>query len=66
MPQVFDFLGELLEMSPASILQADFDPSYGFVSYFEFGSFVPKGLLSPRIGDCCSWFSIENFQVLGE
>lgn len=66
MPQVFDFLDQLLERDASSILQVDFDPNYGFITYFSFGSLVPKGVLSPRIGDCCSWFSIENFQVLEE
>lgn len=64
MPQFFDQLAQLLEMDAASILQVDFDPSYGFITYFNFGTFVPKGLLSPRIGDCCSNFRIENFEVL--
>ena len=64
MPQIFDFLAQLLEMDASSILQVDFDPNYGFMTYFSFGSFVPNGLLSPRIGDCCSWFSIENFRLL--
>ncbi len=64
MPQVFDFLEQLLEMDASSILQVDFDPKYGFINYFGFGSLVSKGLLSPRIGDCCSWFSIEKIQVL--
>jgi hypothetical protein len=66
MPQVFDFLGELLVVDSSSILQVDFDPNYGFITYLSFGRFVPKGRLSPRIGDCCSWFSIDNFQVLEE
>lgn len=66
MPQVFDFLERLLERDAASILQVDFDSNYGFITYFNFGSFVPKGVLSPRIGDCCSWFRIEKFQVLEE
>lgn len=65
-PQIFDLLEELLEMEAASILRVDFDPKYGFTTYFRFGSFVPNGLLSPRIGDCCSEFRIENFQVLEE
>jgi hypothetical protein len=66
MPHVFDFLAGLLKMYPASILQVNFDRNYGFVTHFSFGSFVPEGLLSPRMGDCCSWFSIENFEVLEE
>jgi hypothetical protein len=60
MPQIF---GEV-EKSLGYISRISFDMKYGFVSGVRFGSPGGKGLMSPRIFDCCSGFSITNFQVL--
>ena len=64
MTQIFDLLGQDLHNDPSVILHADFDPDYGFVSNFSSGLLVGHGLLSPRISECCSGFTITNFEPL--
>ena len=66
MPQLFDELTHWLRESPLSVSEISFDPKYGFISSLRIGSPGGQGLLSPRVSDCCSGFSIENFQVLDE
>lgn len=62
----FDILEQQLAKYPNLVTQISFDPEYGFISGFGFGSSGGNGLLSPRIYDCCGGFSIRNFQVLDE
>jgi hypothetical protein len=64
MPQVFDLVEQTLQSYPSSIMQAEFDPEYGFVSGFRFGIYVGYGLLKPRLSDCCNDLVIKNFQPL--
>jgi len=64
MPQLFDELERRLRESPLSVSEISFDVKYGFISSLRIGSPDRQGLLSPRVSDCCSGFSIENFQVL--
>ena len=64
MPQFFDLVGQTLQNYPSSIMHADFDPEYGFVTDFKFGIYVGYGLLKPEIENCCNEFSIKNFQML--
>jgi len=65
-PSLFDELQRGLRDPPSSITRISFDRSHGFISYLRFGSPGGWGLLSPKISDCCSWFTIENFQILDE
>ena len=62
MPQIFD----MVEKSTRGITGISFNGKYGFVSGVGWGNPGGFGLLSPRVGDCCSGFSISNFQVLDE
>ena len=66
MPQIFDLLDETLQNYPSSIMQADFDSQYGFVTNFRFGIYAGYGLLRPRLDNCCNEFSIQNFQPLND
>jgi len=64
MPQFFDLIDETLRNYPSSIMQAEFDPQYGFVSHFKFGIYVGYGLARPKLSNCCNEFEIRNFQML--
>jgi len=64
MPQIFNLVEVTLQDYPASIMQAEFDPEHGFVTKFEYGLYVGKGLLRPKVSECCNNFSIRNFQPL--
>lgn len=64
MPMFFDELERLLRRSPLSVTEISFDPKYGFISGLRIGSSGGHGILNPRVSDCCSGFSIENFRVL--
>lgn len=64
MPQIFDLVDITLRNFPSSIMQAEFDPLYGFVSHFKFGIYVGYGLARPRLNDCCNEFQISKFQPL--
>jgi len=66
MPFFFDELERWLRESPLSVSEIIFDPKYGFITSFHFGSSDRRGVLNPTISDCCGGFSIENFQVLDE
>ena len=62
MPQIFELVEQTLQNFPSSILQADFDSEYGYVTSFEYGIFVGYGLARPQISHCCNVFRIQNFQ----
>ena len=64
MPQIFDLIEKTLQNFPSSIMQADFDLEYGYVSDFNYGLYVGYGLLKPRVSECCYDLSISNFQPL--
>ena len=62
MPQIFSLVEVTLQNFPASIVQAEFDPEYGYVTEFSYGIYAGYGALSPHIEDCCNNFIIRNFQ----
>ncbi len=62
MTQVFTLVEQTLQNFPSSILHADFDTEYGFVTSFEYGIYVGYGLARPQINNCCNVFRIQNFQ----
>ena len=64
MPQILDLVEVTLDNYPKSIIDAEFDPEYGFVTSFEYGLYVGKGLLRPKVSDCCNQLVIKDFQVL--
>ena len=64
MPQILDLVGVTLDNYPSSIIDAEFDPEYGFVTRFEYGLYVGKGLLRPKVSDCCNQLVVKDFQVL--
>jgi len=64
MTRIFDLVDSTLQDFPSSIMRADFDPRYGFVTDFSFGIYVGYGLLKPQVTDCCNLFSITNFQPI--
>jgi hypothetical protein len=66
MTQILDLLEVTLQNNPSTIIQADFDPDYGFVSHLKYGLYVGYGLLRPRISNCCTDFSIKNFRPIAE
>jgi hypothetical protein len=61
-PQIFDMVEESLR----GISRISFDKKHGFISGVRWGSPGGLGLLNPRISDCCSGFSVSNFQVLDD
>jgi hypothetical protein len=63
MPQIFKLVEQTLQNFPSSILQADFDSEYGYVTSFEYGIYVGYGLARPQINHCCNVFRIQNFQT---
>ena len=65
MPQIFDLVEVTLRNYPSSIIDAEFDPEYGFVTRFEYGLYIGKGLLRPKVSDCCNRLEIKDFQALG-
>ncbi len=62
MTKIFDLVELTLHNFPSSILQADFDSEYGYVTSFEYGIYVGYGLARPQISHCCNVFKIQNFQ----
>lgn len=62
MTRIFDLLEEFTRSDPSTILQVNFDPNYGFITDFKYGLYLGHGLLNPHISNCCSNFSIKNFQ----
>jgi len=66
MTKIFELVELTLQNFPASILQADFDAKYGYVTTFEYGIYVGHGLARPQLSNCCNVFKIQNFQVKGK
>ncbi|MBE0669623.1 MAG: hypothetical protein IH588_03465 [Anaerolineales bacterium] len=62
MTKIFELVDLTLQNFPSSILQADFDAKYGYVTSFEYGIYVGYGLARPKISHCCNVFRIINFQ----
>ncbi|MBI5822756.1 MAG: hypothetical protein HZB18_01920 [Chloroflexi bacterium] len=62
MTSIFELIEQTLQNFPSSIIQTDFDPEYGFVTYFRYGIYTGHGWLRPQVSDCCNVFRIQNFQ----
>ena len=62
MTKIFELVELTLQNFPSSILQADFDTEYGYVTSFEYGIYVGYGLARPKLSNCCNVFKIQNFQ----
>lgn len=62
MSKIFELVELTLQNFPSSILHADFDSEYGFVTSFEYGIYVGHGLARPQISNCCNVFRIQKFQ----
>ena len=62
MTKIFELVELTLQNFPSSILQADFDSEYGYVTSFDYGIYVGHGLARPQISNCCNVFRIQNFQ----
>lgn len=60
--KVFELVEQTLQNFPSSVLQAEFDGQYGFVTSFEYGIYVGKGLAQPQVSNCCNIFRIQNFR----
>lgn len=61
-PQFFDMVGKDIRL----VSRISFHARYGFISEVRFGSPSRRGVLGRKISDCCTFFRIENFQVLEE
>lgn len=66
MPRIFDLLERSLQNQPFTVIRAEFDPQYGFITNLRYGLYVDEGLLLPQIGDCCSDLWVEKFQPLND
>lgn len=64
MTRIFDLLEQTLQNFSSSILRANFDKEYGFVTNFNYGIYTGYGLLRPRVSNCCNIFSIKNFKPI--
>lgn len=60
--KVFELVEQTLQNFPSSVLQAEFDDQYGFVTSFAYGIYTGKGLAQPQAGNCCNIFRIQNFR----
>ncbi len=60
--KVFELMGQTFQNFPSSVLQAEFDDQYGFITSFEYGIYVGKGLAQPQVSNCCNIFRIQNFR----
>lgn len=60
--KVFELVEQTLQNFPSSVLQAEFDNQYRFVTSFEYGIYVGKGLAQPQVSNCCNIFRIQNFR----
>lgn len=63
MDRIFTMLEGMLTRTPNAVLKVEFDPQYGFITHYADGFFFGRGLLTPKVGDCCSGFWIEDFQA---
>ena len=62
-PQIFAMLGKTLENSPFAILDAEFDPQYGFVTQFEDGIPARHGWLNLQNKSVYNEFQVSNFKI---
>ena len=62
-PQMFDMLGKTLKNSPFAVLEAEFNPQYGFMTRFEDGIFASHGWLNLRDQNVYNKFQISNFKI---
>jgi len=62
-PQMFAMLEKALKNSPFTILEAEFDPQYGFMTRFKDGRFASQGWLNLRGRKVYNEFQISNFKM---
>jgi len=60
--RILEMVGETLQTAPSSILAAEFDPQYGFITHYEDGIFSGHGWLSPKVSEFYNEFTITDFQ----
>ena len=65
-PDLFDHLEKIVQITRSTGTSISFDNKYGFISKFRLDWSRGHGLLRPRISSCCYGFRIWNFQVLEE
>lgn len=61
-PQMFAMLAKTLQNSPFAILEAEFDPRYGFITHFQDGIFSNNGWLNMRARKIYNEFRVINFK----
>ena len=61
--QMLAMLGKTLENSPFAILDAEFDPQYGFVTQFEDGIPARHGWLNLQNKSVYNEFQVSNFKI---
>ena len=62
-PQMFAMLGKTLENSPFAILDAEFDPQYGFITQFADGISASRGWLNLQRQSIYNEFQVSNFKI---
>lgn len=60
--QMFAMLAKTLQNSPFAILEAEFDPRYGFIAHFQNGMFFSDGWLNMRATTIYNEFRVINFE----
>jgi len=61
-PQMLVMVGKTLQNSPFAILEAEFDPRYGFITNFKDGVLGNNGWLHPIARTIYNEFQVVNFQ----
>ena len=61
-PRMFVMVEKTLQNSPSAILEAEFDPLYGFITHFKDGLSARSGWLNPITQSVYNEFQIINFQ----
>ena len=61
--QMFAMLEKTLANSPFAVLEAEFDPQYGFITRFEDGLFASHGWLNLRDKNVYNEFQVSNFKI---
>lgn len=61
--QMFAMLEKTLANSPFAVLEAEFDPQYGFITRFEDGLFASHGWLNLRDKNVYNEFQVSHFKI---
>ncbi len=62
-PRMFEMFEKTLQNSPTSILEAEFDPQYGFITRFKDGIFNSNGWFSAKATSVYNEFQVSNFKL---